>query len=169
MQYSCGFWIIPLATQLRSEAQCRQHWTPRPSANHFLGTEMSKAWRTLLKNVVQNKQPIGQWYFKFHFPLSISSKILLNLGTNTHLTPMSSGAALRQIVLPCKQPTQLFCFPEHLQSQPTHQQTRQFMQHSAIGMHCAASISTAPTFVIPPQNSGSAILISPDFLIFVSL
>lgn len=112
---------------------------------------MSKAWRTLLKNVVQNKQPTGQRYFKFHFPLSISSRVLLNLGTNTHLTPMSSGAALGQIVLPCKQTTQLFCFLEHLESQPTHQQTRQFKQHYAIGMHCTASISTAPTFVIPPK------------------
>lgn len=150
MQYSCAFYIIMLATQLTSEARCRQSRTPRPSANHFLGTEMSKAQRTLLKNVVQNKQPTGQWYFKFHFPLSISSRILLNLGTNTHLTPMSSGAALGQVVLPCNQPTQLFCFPEHLESQPTHQQTRQFMHHSAIGMHCTASISIAPTFVIPP-------------------
>lgn len=129
----------------------RQHWTPRPSANHFLGTEMSKAWGTLLKNVVHNKQPTGQWYFKFHFPLSTSSRILLNLGTNTHLTPMSSGAALGQIVLRCNQPTQLFCFPEHLESQPTHQQTRQLMQHFAIGMHCTASISTAPTFVRAPK------------------
>lgn len=85
MQYSYGFWIITLATQLRSEAQCRQHWTPRPSANHFPGTEMSKAQRTLLKNVVQNKQPTGQWYFKFHFPLSISSRILLNL-VQTHIS-----------------------------------------------------------------------------------
>lgn len=151
MQYSCGFWIVTLATQLRSEAQCRQHWTPRPSANHFLGTEMPKARRTLLKNVVQNKQPTGQWYFKFHFPLSISSRILLNL-VQTHLSlPSHSGAALGQIVLPCKQPTQLFCSPEHLESQPTHQQTRQFMQHSATGMHCTAAISAALTFVIPPK------------------
>lgn len=132
-----------IQTPLDTKTQCQS----------LLGTEMSKARRTLLKNVVQNKQPTRQWYFKFHFPLSISSRILLNLDTNTHLTPMSSGATLGQIVLPCDQPTQLFCFPEHLERQPTHQQTRQFMQHSAIGMHGTASISTAPTtFVIPPKT-----------------
>lgn len=54
-------------------------------------------------------------------------------------------------MLPCKQPTQFFCFPEHLENQPTHQYAMQFMQHYAVGMLCTASMSTATTSVKLPK------------------